>query len=91
MPTSRFLRAAQRTRAVAGGTSVGGATATTVNIFPDGSIGFNDRFGNAVRVQGNPTWTTTIANQPQPGSKLGWTDDPDKALFRLVDALIART
>lgn len=90
MTTSRFLRSPVRTVTITGTTSVGGGVTTTIGIYPDGTIRFTDRAGQTVVAQGFPTYTTTTNNIPQPGAKLGWKDDEDKVLFRLVDALIAR-
>lgn len=89
MPTSRFLRAASRTRTVTGTTSVGGTTSTIVSIMPDGTIKFVDRNGHTHTVQSNVNYTTANKNVLEPNTK-AFRADPSIALFALVDALIAR-
>lgn len=89
MATSRFLRAAVRTRTVTGTTSVGGVTSTVVSIMPDGTIRFVDRNGVTQVVQCPAQYTTGHKNVLQPSSQTV-AGDPESALYALVDALIAR-
>ncbi len=78
---SRFSRANVRTRTVTGTTSVGGSSSTVVSITPDGSMTFTDRFGQVVRVP---------IRGRAPGNFIP-NDVNTDPMFRLVDALIART
>ncbi len=89
MTTSRFLRSPTATRAVAGGTVVGGSSTTTVSLYPDNTIRFNDRNGVTQVIQVPAHYTTDFKNQIEPSS--GKIQDPESALYALVDALIART
>jgi len=89
MPTSRFLRAAVRTRTVAGTTSVGGTNVTVVSIMADGTIRFVDRNGVQHDVQVPAHYTGGFKNMIQPSSQ-NRSGDPRAALYALVDALIAR-
>ena len=86
----RFGRAAVRSRTITGGTSVGGASSTTVGIYPDGSIRFVDRSGKTQVISGAapPANVGTMLGQP---SSRAFQDDPQTALWQLVDVLIART
>lgn len=90
MTTSRFLRSAVASRAITGGTSVGGSSTTTVTITPDGCVTFNDRNGSTHRVQAPAFYTTSFQNKIQPSTK-AFRGDPEIALYALIDALIART
>ena len=78
---SRFSRAATRTRTVTGATTVGGTTSTVVSILPNGVIRFVDRFGQTVDAPIKGSVTSGFIP----------TDRNADPLFRLVDALIART
>lgn len=89
MTTSRFARAASRTRTITGTTSVGGSSSTTVALYPDNTIRFNDRNGTTQVVQVPANYTTGFQNQRQPSSGKV-PGSPSDALFALIDALIAR-
>lgn len=90
MATSRFLRSPVASRAVTGATVVGGSSTTTVSIHLDGSVRFNDRNGVTQVIPMPAHYTTAFKNKVQPGSKPA-RNDPEAALYALIDALIART
>lgn len=90
MTTSRFNRSPIATRTITGTTSVGGATSTTVAIYPDATIRFADRNGKTQVVHVPHTYVTNFQNKIQPSSDKIAKDDPYAALMSLVDALIAR-
>ncbi len=91
MPTSRFLRSALLTKTITGATSVGGSVATTIALYSDNTIRFNDRNGATQVVPVPAQYVTEFKNRIQPSSGKVGQDAPDVALLSLLDALIART